>query len=242
MISHSTQGKDIYLNQAQLRRMNKGMDLEGGFLPFLPMLLPFLGPVLKAITGGGCQDCEMEERMKMLEASGFFSDFGQKIKKFLGQVGTKAKKVAKQVGNEGVDFLTKNARDLTPKALDFLEKEARALADRGISSVNKETRSLADRAINAAERKARSLLEKLGSGVSPDIKERVIMALLEEGLPSSKITAAKLKKLLSSAAKPVKSTDKRKTRGILIKKLMKENKGMTLPEASAFIKDNNLKY
>jgi len=240
MISHSSQGKDIYLNQAQLRKINKSM--EGGFLPFLPMLLPFLGPVIKAISGGGCEECEMEKRMKMLEASGFFSDFGQKIKKFLGQVGTKAKKVAKQVGNEGVDFLTKNARDLTPKALDFLEKEARALANKGISSVNKETRSLADRAINAAERKARSLLEKLGSGISSDMKERVIMALLKEGLSAQKITAAKIKKLLTSAKPAVKSTDKRKTRGVLIKKLMKENKGMSLPEASAFIKDNDLKY
>ena len=143
MIETSKRGKDLYLNQEQLRKINKGINLEdgGSILPFLPLLLPMLKPVLKSITGGGCDDCEMKRRVDLLEASGFFSDLGSKVKTYL-------KRTGRDLGEKAVDSLTKKARDLAPRAIEFAEKEAKKAAEKGIT---------------AAEKRARTLLSRVGS-------------------------------------------------------------------------------
>jgi len=249
MIAYSPQGKDIYLNQAQLREINDG-EMEGGSR--MDMMMPMIGPMIKAISGGGCSSCELKQRMELLEASGLFRDFGSMIKKSLEKFKKGSRKALKNTGEKVVSALAEKARELTPKAIKFLKDEAQSLADMAIEAADKEATDFSTQAIDAVEKKARSLLEKLGSGVSPDMKNKIVMDLKKEGITkASKITSCKLKKMLkileepvkvAKAVKAVKSTDKRKTRGILIKKLMKENKGMSLPEASAFIKENDLKY
>ena len=250
MISHSPQGKDLYLNQTQIREINDG-EMFGG--AHMNMMLPMMGPMMNAVIGGGCSSCEMKHRMELLEASGLFRDFGSMIKKSLEKFKKGSRKALKNTGEKVVSALAEKARELTPKAIKFLKDEAQSLADMAIEAANKEATDFSTQTIDAVEKKARKLLEKLGSGVSLDIKDKIVMDLKKEGITkTSKITAAKLKKMLEilkdvveepvKCKKAVKSTDKRKTRGLLIKKLMKENPEMTLPEASAFIKDNDLKY
>jgi hypothetical protein len=90
-----------------------------------------------------------------------------------------------------------------------------------------------------------------------DAGKDYVTAVEEEGLSMSdfftpegamKVLAKKdaiekrLQKKMKGGAKrrPAGTNDKRRRRGAMISKLMKENPGMTLPEASRYIKDHGL--